>query len=274
MKDRRFERAAQDYAVNEYFVFQCRPRTKEPFGGTNGFHNSTRDERQILQLWDRNPYANIAIDLGRSRVNVLDFDSKHGADPRELIAALGLEDYPVVWTGEAPEPDADHPNSLPGVRGAHVLFKGTRRTTDLKLRGVELRGAGGYVLAPPSVHPSGVPYEGAWPAYAALPDEPAGIEILCPAPAPSSVAVPGDNEIVEQGGRHEKLLAWGRSSYTAKGVLGVPALDGMRGHNARCNRPPLEDAEVVRLWRHLEKTKIATNERKVARIIAGWQAQR
>ena len=53
----------------------------------------------------------------------------------------------------------------------------------------------------------------------------------------------------------------GASRYTAKGVLGIAALDGMRGHNARVCEPPLDDDEVKRLWKHLDGSRIAKSER-------------
>jgi len=156
-----------------------------------------------------------------------------------VIAALGLDGYPVVLTGEAPEPDAKHPDSLAGVRGAHVYLRGNLPTTDTKIAGVEIRGAGAYVLVPPSVHPSGVPYEGDVPPMASVPASPDWLESAM-RPAASSVEVPGDDDVVTQGGRHEALLAWARSRYAAKGVLGTAMLDGMRGHNARAMDPSLE----------------------------------
>ena len=67
---------------------------------------------------------------------------KHGADPREVMGELDLEDHPhVVWTGEASEPDAKHPNSLEGVRGAHLYFRGEHPTAKTRIAGVEIRGA-------------------------------------------------------------------------------------------------------------------------------------
>jgi hypothetical protein len=161
---RRFEAAAVRLAAAGYFVFPCKSRRKEPLT-PRGFHDATREEKQILRWWDRWPGANIGIALGASGLLVLDIDSKHGADPREWLPTLGLDTgYPVVWTGEAPPPDDEHPNSLEGVRGCHVYFQGRRATVKLRIPGTEtyaldLRGDGSYVLAPPSVHPSGVPYE-------------------------------------------------------------------------------------------------------------------
>jgi putative DNA primase/helicase len=156
--DRRMEEAAVSLARRGYFVFPCRPHGKTPLT-KNGFRDATRDERQIRTWWDRWPDANIGIACGASGIVVVDIDSKAGADPREVIPALGLDGYPVVWTGEAPAPSPECPNSLEGVRGAHVYFRGNLPTGKTTISGVEIRGEGAYVLAPPSVHPSGVPYE-------------------------------------------------------------------------------------------------------------------
>lgn len=160
MSDRRFESAAVALAEAGYFVFPCKPRGKEPLT-KSGWKDATRDERLILQWWDRWPTANIGVACGPSGIAVLDIDAKAGADPREVIADLGLSDFPTVWTGEAPARSPEFPDSLEGVRGAHVYFRSNLPTSKTALPGVEIRGDGGYVLAPPSVHPSGVPYEDA-----------------------------------------------------------------------------------------------------------------
>jgi hypothetical protein len=258
VSERRYERAALDLAELGYFVFPCRARGKEPLT-PNGFHDATQDERTILQWWDRWPDANIGIACGASGLTVLDMDSKHGADPRELIDGMGLAAYPVVWTGEAPEPSPQYPDSLAGVLGAHIYFLGDRTTVKLPIKGVEIRGVGSYVIAPPSVHPSGVPYGGVLPAVTALPS--AAVLPDVAAPATNGKVSVHDEAEVQQGDRHEALLAWARSRYTAKGVLGQAALDGMRGHNATFLKPPLPDGEVQRLWRWLDKSRIAESER-------------
>ncbi len=260
----RFEQAAVALAGGGHYVFPCRARGKNPLT-ENGWHDAVRDERQILRWWDRHPDANIAIACEQSAIDVLDIDSKHGADPREVIPELGLERYPLIRTGEAPERDDEYPNSLPGVRGAQVYFRGELRTRKTTVQGVELRGAGGYVIAPPSVHPCGIPYDGRVPAVAEL------------APVPDSVTrilggesdhrrVPGDGERVEPGGRHEALLAWTMSRLTAHGILGEEALLRMRARNTEMCDPPLVDSEVVRLWKFVQSSRIANSERERAEL--------
>jgi DNA-binding transcriptional ArsR family regulator len=201
--ERRFERAALGLAERGYHVFPCRPRGKEPLT-PRGFKDATRDERRILHWWDRWPDANIGIALGASEVCVLDHDSKHGADPDEVILGLGLEQHPVVWTGEAPEPDGRFPRSLSGVRGAHVYFRGRHPTRETELEGVELRGDGAYVLAPGSVHPCGVPYEGELPPVSGLQPLP---ENTIPYKRPPLGPAPPVERTIPKGRQHNTLVS-------------------------------------------------------------------
>ena len=48
----------------------------------------------------------------------------------------------------------------------HLYFAGTRATAKTRVKGVEVRGVGSYVLAPGSVHPCGARYEGVLPRVA------------------------------------------------------------------------------------------------------------
>jgi bifunctional DNA primase/polymerase-like protein len=107
-----------------------------------------------------------------SGIVVFDIDSKHGADPREVLDEHDVNGSPVVLTGEAPEPGEKHPNSLAGVRGVQAFFEGSAPTVKLKrIPGTELRGVG-HIVVPPSVHPSGFEYLGELPPVDQLPPLP------------------------------------------------------------------------------------------------------
>jgi len=69
------EHAAVELARPGFYVFPCWPRAKEPLT-KNGVHDATRDERAILQAWDRSPLANPAVACGPSGIGVVDIDSK------------------------------------------------------------------------------------------------------------------------------------------------------------------------------------------------------
>lgn len=177
-------RAAAELAVAGYHVHPLRPRAKVPATGS-GFKDATRDARQIARWWGAMPNANIGIACGASGIVVLDIDSKAGADPREILTRFDRAGAPVVGTGLAPERCERYPRSLAGRRGAQVYFRGDMSSAArLTIAGCETKGIGGYVLAPPSVHPSGVEYVGELPPVAELPPVPQWLLGLIRQPAP------------------------------------------------------------------------------------------
>ncbi len=81
--------------------------------------------------------------------DVLDVDPKNGGD--ESLAALVAQHGPLPATVEAST----------GGGGRHFLFRPDARVRCSAGRlghGLDVRGRGGYVVAPPSVHPSGCRY--------------------------------------------------------------------------------------------------------------------
>ncbi len=99
----------------------------------------TKDEvEQWFQKW---PDANIAIVTGQvSGVVVIDFDTP---DALAIGKAKGLPNTPMVQT----------------ARGYHAYLKYREGVRNFQKRadlpGIDLRGDGGYVVAPPSVHENG-----------------------------------------------------------------------------------------------------------------------
>ena len=139
---------ARNFAEHGYPVFPTNGKTPLT---PHGFKDATTDEQQLLHWHERHPAANWALACG-DRVSVVDVDSKAGADPREIIDEHELTG-PIVWTGEA----TDGP--LEGIRGAHVFCAAGTPTGNGRVAGVEVRGAGSYVVLPGSRHPSGVTYQ-------------------------------------------------------------------------------------------------------------------
>jgi hypothetical protein len=189
----RLSDAALNLAAGDYHVHPLRPRGKVPLTG-HGFKDATRDEGQIRQWWEATPDANIGVACGQSGVVVLDIDSKAGADPEDVLEEFDIAGAPTIATGEAPEPCEKHPNSLAGVRGAQVYFRGILpSSTRLLIPAAEIKGVGGYTVGPGSIHPSGVEYLGALPAVAELPPAPGWLrELAQDSPEPRSLP-PRDN---------------------------------------------------------------------------------
>lgn len=119
------------------------PRTK------NGLKNATTDEKQIRAWWKRWPAANIGILTGAaSGFIVLDVD--HGGE--KTLDELQRQNGPFPKTME----------SITGGGGMHILFAHPGGKIRNKVRfaeGLDIRGDGGYIVAPPSLHKSGKRYE-------------------------------------------------------------------------------------------------------------------
>jgi hypothetical protein len=110
----------------------------------HGLKEATTDPATIERWWRAEPEANIGLRTGVA-FDALDVDGDEG------MAALAVEipfDAPTV----------DGPTATTG-KGAHVYVAvtGLGNRAGL-LPGVDWRGKNGYVIAPPSVHPSGASY--------------------------------------------------------------------------------------------------------------------
>ena len=148
-KDTTLGAAAASYAARGWAVFPLQPGGKEPLT-PHGFKDASIYPEAIAGWWRRWPAANVAIATGTlSGVAVLDIDPRNGGDEslRDLEARYGpLPDTPTVLTGGG---------------GQHYYFaipKGMTVRSRRLAPGVDLKGEGGYVVAPPSVHPSGQRY--------------------------------------------------------------------------------------------------------------------
>jgi hypothetical protein len=110
---------------------------------SNGYKDGTSDARQIAGWFDSRPDANVGILVGpESGLCVLDVDPRHGGD--QELARLQQEygPLPPTWTVET------------GGGGRHYYFEFDPRAARRELApGIELKARGGYVVAPPSIHP-------------------------------------------------------------------------------------------------------------------------
>lgn len=117
---------------------------------SGGVYSATTDEVEVRAWWGRWPQANIGIATGMiSRFIVLDVDVKGGGD--EALADY-LEGKPAL-------PDTQI--AITGSGGKHILFKHPGVKVPNKVRiapGLDIRGDGGYIAAPPSLHISGKRY--------------------------------------------------------------------------------------------------------------------
>jgi hypothetical protein len=135
-------KGALAWAGNGKPVFPCKPGGKEPLT-KRGHIDATTDPRRIHMWWNRYPGANIGIPTGeRSGILAVDHDTyKDGtASPEEVEAILG--------------PVSKGVTIATGSGGRQYLFRypegsNIRNATGV-LSGVDIRGEGGYILAPGS----------------------------------------------------------------------------------------------------------------------------
>lgn len=124
----------------------CSSPGKHPRIGWGQYQKERAHDGQIRTWWRRWPDANIAIATGKvSSCIVLDVDPRHGGD--DSLRDLGQ--MPPTWT------------VLTGGGGQHLYFAhpgGTVANGANLLPGIDIRGDGGYVIAPPSNHVSGDRY--------------------------------------------------------------------------------------------------------------------
>jgi hypothetical protein len=220
-------------------VFPCRPRAKEP-ATVNGLKAATTDPILIKCWWQQEPQSNIAIATGMaSHVFVLDVDGAE-AELKKLEAQHGAIP-PTVEVITA--------------RGRHLYFKWpdrlVRNSAGKIAPGIDVRGEGGYVLAPPSVHPSGRRYE--WSVDTA--------NVIAPAPdwLLAKIAEPTTGAAVTPPSEWRELIKGvsegARDCSTAKlaghllrrGVHSFVVLELLQSWNATRCTPPLPEKAIARI---------------------------
>jgi hypothetical protein len=140
--------AAIAYATRGFAIFPCLPRGKAP-ATRHGCRAATKDLAQVATWWRENPTFNVAVATGPvSKVFVLDVD---GLDAEASLRKLEEKYGALPATVQSITP-----------RGRHLFFKcensAVRNSASAIVPGLDIRGDGGYVVLPPSIHPSGRSY--------------------------------------------------------------------------------------------------------------------
>ena len=147
-------RAALDYAKRGLAVFPLAERDKVPCIA-GGFKNATTDPEQIAAFWKHRPNANIGIATGGMSGGLVvidcDYDEARGEDGMRTVRSF------EAANGEFPDSAC-----VSTPRGGEHLYFLTDEPFDCSVNsdeGVDIRADGGYVVAPPSIHPNGGMYE-------------------------------------------------------------------------------------------------------------------
>ena len=221
-------------------VFPVRVRDKRP-ATAHGFQDATTDPSKLSSWWSTAPY-NIGIATGGGLV-VLDVDTGNGKPGAETLAALERENgpLPTTWTATT------------GSGGKHFYFSCTDPALTVGVGfapGLDYRGAGGYTVAPPSVHPSGGVY--AWDpgrapwecGLAALPDWLHGLMLerrkgKAPDPGPAEESAESWAERQRNAGMFRLAC-----SLRSKGLSESALLAALLAENETRCVPPLTEKEI------------------------------
>jgi putative DNA primase/helicase len=212
----------------------------------NGLNGASTDANTIRSWWLRWPTANVGIITGKeSGFVVLDNDSRSGGD-----AALGTMEAmngPLSRTVESATGGGRH--MLFRHPGQPIRNKVGIKVRGLKRSGLDLRGDGGYIVAPPSLHANGKRY-----CWVVSPDElepqemPAWLLAIATQGASGrgrSSHADADAEPISEGARNDTLFRmaceW-RASGDDEGMI----LVRLRG--VPCT-PRLDDQELQRIAR-------------------------
>lgn len=122
-----------------------------------GCNDATTDTKQISTWWDKYPTANIGLAMGliSGGAFAIDLDVKEekGIDGRQSLRE---------WEREREKLPDNTWLSITGNGGYHMLYWTLQEPVGCRtniLEGVDIRGQGGYIVAPPSLHFSGRHYE-------------------------------------------------------------------------------------------------------------------
>ena len=223
---------AHTYADLKWQSFPCLPRDKKPI--VKWVEAATTEINMLNGWWD-DTGANIAVACGkRSGIIVIDIDKNH--DGYETMADLlikygALPQTPVVTTGSG---------------GEHIYFKHPgieiRNSAGKLGRGIDVRGDGGYVIAPPSIHPNGIAYEWAVSPSVPLADMPAWmIDIL----QERTETQPVNPDATYITGERNNALTQVAGAMRRKGLSEDAIFAALQIHNREKCSPPLTDGEVL-----------------------------
>jgi hypothetical protein len=235
-----------------------RPRDKRPLVSWEEFQTRRPDESEIGQWFERWTKANIGVVTGEvSGIVVLDIDPNH--DGENSLGNLERQYGKLAGTVE----------SRTGGGGRHLYFQYPGfpvRNRTAVAPGLDVRADGGYIVVPPSIHPSGRPY--AWarghdPWHARVAPLPEWLlELIIGGRQPGrGYPLRHWRELLRQG------VAEGERNNTIASLTGhllwhevdpEIILDLLLCWNAQRCRPPLADDEVARTVENI----VHTHERR------------
>jgi hypothetical protein len=191
---------ALDYARRGWKVFplfhvlkgggcSCRPRPNHPCKRIgkhpmtkNGVVDATTDEATIRQWWTETPHANIGFATGHNGRVVIDIDDgpKKDKEGKLIGKKKGSESLKALVDANGELPETLTVETGSGGRHYHFLSIHEIKNSASKVaEDIDIRGAGGYVILPPSNHESGGKYRWVTDPAKKIEDIPEWLEKRC-----------------------------------------------------------------------------------------------
>ena len=220
----------------------------------HGFYDATKDMEQLRVWWEfEHPVSNIGIRTGRETgLVVLDEDPRHRGDEtlRQLEAQYGpLPETPTVQSGGG---------------GRHYYFQhpgfSVRSRSNALGAGLDIKGDGGSIVAPPSLHATGQLYRwapGKNPGQVQLAALPAWLSDLLQGPHTQEEHNPPERlsiaaQVIPDGERNTTLTRIAGALWR-QGVTEETLFTALLSENERRCDPPLSEEEVKGIARSIAR---------------------
>lgn len=244
--------AALEYAEFGFSVFPLVPNGKEPLSSLapHGFKSATKDPEQIRRMWESEPNANIGIACGEvsGGLCVIDVDT-HDADGKESLR---------LWLEEESAALPETVTVKTGGGGLHYYFMSDETVGGRigVLPGIDVKGDGGYIVAPPSIHETGASY--VWEKSHSLSEtliaeaDDVVRTLFNHRVAKNKTKRISTGEKVHEGGRNDALASY-LGGLRRCGLELDELSEAALRFNGNMLVPPLEEAEAIGVARSISK---------------------
>lgn len=241
-------KAALTYAERGWRVFPL--DGKRPFKGMRGYLDGTVDAAQIREWWRRWPKANVGIACSSKHGPlVLDVDGPSGF---KLLRMMKLPSTRTAISRKGKQHLYFDP-----MRNGTAIKRAIRLKHEGKKYKLDILGDGGYVVAPPSIHPdTGRPYK--WENGKQIIPFPKRVLGFIQQSDTRKVAPPLPDVIRE--GERNTLLTSLAGSMRRRDASPEAILAALRETNAERVRPPLPDRELYNIAHSIGKKKPETED--------------
>lgn len=246
--------AALRYAKIGLAVFPLIERDKKPLTA-NGFKDATTDPAKIEEWWSIHPNANVGVATGQISGGLvaidMDVDKEKDKDGYHTFTKWCDDNFLIL---------PDSWLSITGRGGYHLFYRSLFPVPSKIgwLEDVDIRADGGYIVAPPSIHPNGTRYE--WEQdpeeYELITSDDTEVEfifnsVLVDNKASRSEPLQVPDEIPE--GHRDEFMFKLACKYQAMGMSDSEMMAALTVANQERCKPPLTEKEIQKKLKQAQK---------------------